>query len=51
VIWQAQQGYAITRRDDVHEAFLRQLPFELTGAQVRAPCADGAPVAGRCGQR
>lgn len=36
VIWQAQQGYAITRRDDVHEAFLRQLPFELTGAQVRA---------------
>ncbi|PMP73630.1 MAG: DNA helicase RecG [Roseiflexus castenholzii] len=36
MIWQAQRGYAITRRDDVHEAFLRRLPFELTGAQVRA---------------
>ncbi|MGQ9550116.1 MAG: ATP-dependent DNA helicase RecG [Roseiflexus sp.] len=36
VIWQAQHGYAITRRHDVHEAFLKQLPFELTGAQARA---------------
>lgn len=36
MLWQAQRGYAITRHDDVHEAFLRQLPFELTGAQVRA---------------
>lgn len=36
MLWQAQRGYAIIRHDDVHEAFLRQLPFELTGAQVRA---------------
>ncbi len=35
-LWQAQRGYSIVRRDDVHEAFLGQLPFELTGAQVRA---------------
>lgn len=36
VLWQSQRGYSIVRRDDVHEAFLHQLPFELTGAQVRA---------------
>jgi ATP-dependent DNA helicase RecG len=33
--WQAELGYALEFKEEVHEALLTQLPFELTGAQVR----------------
>lgn len=36
MIWRTQRGYAIMRNNDIHEAFLKQLPFDLTDAQVRA---------------
>jgi ATP-dependent DNA helicase RecG len=36
VLWQAERGYPMERNESVHAAFLDQLPFDLTGAQVRA---------------
>ena len=35
-LWQAELGYAMAFDESVHEEFLSKLPFELTGAQVRA---------------
>ena len=35
-LWQGEPGYTITLDDAVHDAFLHELPFELTGAQKRA---------------
>jgi len=36
VLWQAERGYPMQINQAVHEEFLRQLPFALTGAQARA---------------
>jgi ATP-dependent DNA helicase RecG len=36
VLWQGERGHAMAFSEAVHEAFLGRLPFELTGAQVRA---------------
>ncbi len=36
VLWQTERGYAMEFNEPVHEEFLSQLPFEMTGAQVRA---------------
>ncbi|HWQ11312.1 MAG TPA: DEAD/DEAH box helicase, partial [Roseiflexaceae bacterium] len=36
VLWQAERGYPMALNEAVHEEFLGKLPFDLTGAQVRA---------------
>jgi ATP-dependent DNA helicase RecG len=36
VLWQGERGYPLAFDEQVHEDFLAKLPFELTGAQVRA---------------
>ena len=36
LLWQGEHGYALALDEQVHEAFLAKLPFDLTGAQVRA---------------
>jgi ATP-dependent DNA helicase RecG len=36
VLWQGERGYPMEFDQHVHEAFLEKLPFEMTGAQVRA---------------
>jgi ATP-dependent DNA helicase RecG len=36
LLWQGEHGYAMEFKQEVHEDFLDKLPFELTGAQVRA---------------
>jgi ATP-dependent DNA helicase RecG len=36
VLWQAERGYAMAFHSSVHEEFLSHLPFDMTGAQVRA---------------
>ena len=36
LLWQKERGYAMEFNEPVHEDFLSQLPFEMTGAQVRA---------------
>ncbi len=36
VLWQAERGFAMTFNETVHEDLLEKLPFEMTGAQVRA---------------
>jgi ATP-dependent DNA helicase RecG len=36
VLMQGERGYSMPFNQDVHESFLDSLPFELTGAQVRA---------------
>jgi ATP-dependent DNA helicase RecG len=36
VLWQGERGYPMEFDQQVHEAFLEKLPFEMTGAQVRA---------------
>lgn len=36
LLWQGQRGYALDHNEGVHAAFRERLPFELTGAQVRA---------------
>jgi ATP-dependent DNA helicase RecG len=36
LLWQGELGYPMAFSQDVHEDFLDKLPFELTGAQVRA---------------
>jgi len=36
LLWQGERGYPIPTDEQVHAAFLRQLPFELTRAQVVA---------------
>jgi ATP-dependent DNA helicase RecG len=36
LLWQAERGYAFDFNEQVHEDFLSKLPFEMTGAQVRA---------------
>ncbi|MBK9712083.1 MAG: ATP-dependent DNA helicase RecG [Kouleothrix sp.] len=36
VLWQGERGYAMAFDQAVHEEFLAKLPFDLTGAQVRA---------------
>src|ERR671933_1117867 len=35
-LWQGEAGYTIKLDHSVHDAFLHELPFELTGAQKRA---------------
>ncbi|HET9223731.1 MAG TPA: ATP-dependent DNA helicase RecG, partial [Roseiflexaceae bacterium] len=36
VLWQGERGYAMAFDEQVHEAFLEKLPFDLTRAQVNA---------------
>jgi ATP-dependent DNA helicase RecG len=36
LLWQTERGYAIEFDEPVHEEFISKLPFEMTGAQVRA---------------
>lgn len=36
VLWQGERGYPLVFNEEVHERLLEKLPFELTGAQVRA---------------
>ncbi|HMO58233.1 MAG TPA: ATP-dependent DNA helicase RecG [Roseiflexaceae bacterium] len=36
VLWQAERGEPIEFKSHVHEEFLTRLPFDMTGAQVRA---------------
>jgi ATP-dependent DNA helicase RecG len=36
LLWQGERGYPIEFKQSVHADFLRQLPFDLTGAQMRA---------------
>jgi ATP-dependent DNA helicase RecG len=36
LLWQGERGYSIAFDEQAHEHFLEKLPFELTGAQVRA---------------
>jgi ATP-dependent DNA helicase RecG len=36
LLWQTERGYAIELDEPVHEEFISKLPFEMTGAQVRA---------------
>jgi ATP-dependent DNA helicase RecG len=36
LLWQSERGYPLTFNESVHEDFLSKLPFEMTGAQVRA---------------
>jgi ATP-dependent DNA helicase RecG len=36
LLWQGERGYAMTFEQSVHEDLLSKLPFDLTGAQVRA---------------
>ncbi len=36
LLWQGEHGYAMPFNQDVHEELLSKLPFDLTGAQVRA---------------
>jgi len=36
LLWQGERGYALDFQESVHEDFLAKLPFDLTGAQVRA---------------
>jgi ATP-dependent DNA helicase RecG len=36
LLWQGEHGYPMTWNQKVHEEFLAKLPFDLTGAQVRA---------------
>ncbi|MFL5805980.1 MAG: ATP-dependent DNA helicase RecG [Roseiflexaceae bacterium] len=36
VLWQGERGYPIVLDEQAHEALLEKLPFEMTGAQVRA---------------
>jgi ATP-dependent DNA helicase RecG len=36
LLWQGERGYPLGFQEPVHEEFLGKLPFDLTGAQVRA---------------
>lgn len=36
LLWQGERGYPMDLNQSVHEDFLDKLPFDLTGAQVRA---------------
>jgi len=36
LLWQGERGYPMTWNQKVYEEFLGKLPFDLTGAQVRA---------------
>jgi ATP-dependent DNA helicase RecG len=36
LLWQGEHGYTMAFSQETHEHFLDKLPFELTGAQVRA---------------
>src|SRR4029079_16183946 len=36
LLWQGERGYPMEFKQQVHEDFLSKLPFDLTGAQVRA---------------
>ncbi len=36
VLWQAERGYPINFNEAIHEDLLSKLPFDMTGAQVRA---------------
>ncbi len=36
LLWQGERGYPLAFQEPVHEEFLGKLPFDLTGAQVRA---------------
>jgi ATP-dependent DNA helicase RecG len=36
LLWQGERGYPLGFQEPIHEEFLRKLPFDLTGAQVRA---------------
>ncbi len=36
LLWQGERGYLMSWNQKVHEEFLAKLPFDLTGAQVRA---------------
>jgi ATP-dependent DNA helicase RecG len=36
LLWQGEHGYPLEFQEHTHEAFLDKLPFDLTGAQVRA---------------
>ncbi|HEX5690916.1 MAG TPA: ATP-dependent DNA helicase RecG, partial [Roseiflexaceae bacterium] len=36
LLWQGERGYPIALNEQTHEDFLDKLPFDLTGAQVRA---------------
>jgi ATP-dependent DNA helicase RecG len=36
LLWQGERGYPLDFQEPIHEDFLAKLPFDLTGAQVRA---------------
>ncbi|HJZ49730.1 MAG TPA: ATP-dependent DNA helicase RecG [Roseiflexaceae bacterium] len=36
LLWQGERGYPLEFKEQTHEEFLGKLPFDLTGAQVRA---------------
>ena len=36
MLWQGERGYAMEFKEQIHEDFLAKLPFDMTGAQVRA---------------
>ncbi len=36
LLWQGEHGYPMPLNEQVHEGYLARLPFDLTGAQVRA---------------
>jgi ATP-dependent DNA helicase RecG len=36
LLWQGERGYPLDFQESIHEQFLEKLPFDLTGAQVRA---------------
>jgi len=36
MLWQGERGYPLEFKEQVHEGLLAKLPFEMTGAQVRA---------------
>jgi ATP-dependent DNA helicase RecG len=36
LLWQGERGYPLGFQEPIHEEFLGKLPFDLTGAQVRA---------------
>ncbi|HEU5098555.1 MAG TPA: ATP-dependent DNA helicase RecG [Roseiflexaceae bacterium] len=36
LLWQGEHGYPLEFKEQTHESFLSKLPFDLTGAQVRA---------------
>jgi ATP-dependent DNA helicase RecG len=36
LLWQGERGYPLGFQEPIHEDFLGKLPFDLTGAQVRA---------------